>query len=70
VHWWWAAWLVAGFVARMSIAMMDGSDNLSQFHDAVIVDVFAQLLGVLSALAAIAVVRGATRRQEERAAAV
>jgi eukaryotic-like serine/threonine-protein kinase len=69
VHWWWAAWLIAGMVARMSVGMMDGSDNLGEFHSAVVVDVVAQVLGVLSAVAAIAVVRGATRRQEERAAA-
>lgn len=69
VHWWWAAWLIAGSVARVSVGLMDGADNLSDFHTAVIVDVLAQVLGVLSALAAIAVVKGATRRLEERAAA-
>jgi hypothetical protein len=67
VNWWWALWLLGGMTATLAGNLMSDADTLDAFRAGVIVDAASQVLGLASVLAAIAVVKRSTRRQESRA---
>jgi hypothetical protein len=67
VHWWWALWLSSGVSGAIAGNLLKHSHSLSDARAAVTVDLVSQLLTLGSGLTAIAMVKGATRRQESRA---
>jgi hypothetical protein len=67
VHWWWALFLVASAASRFAARAMDDSPTIEQLRDAILIDAIAQGLTAVSALTAIAVVAGTSRRQKARA---
>jgi uncharacterized protein DUF4328 len=67
LHWWWAFWLLSNGAAGLAGNLMADAETLEAFRGAVIADAISQVLGIVSALAAIVVVKRATARQEARA---
>jgi len=68
LHWWWAMWLIAGFVGNaVGRAFLD-IETLEDYQPAYAVDIVASVLYVVAALLAIAVVRRTTPRLEAAAA--
>jgi adhesin HecA-like repeat protein len=70
VHWWWAAYLVAGALIRIGASMLDNAAGFAEARDAVTVDAIGQGLTIVAALAAIWGIRRSTERQEARASAL
>jgi hypothetical protein len=66
VHWWWGVWLVGGLVWRASGQGRD--DSLESFRSADNADISGNVLLIIAAVLAMAVVRRITARQDERAA--
>jgi hypothetical protein len=63
---WWGFWIATGIVGRFSARISWRAKELSEHTFANWVSIFASILGVIAALLAISVVRGATARQVER----
>jgi hypothetical protein len=68
MQWWWGLWLVGGLAWRVSGQGRD--DSLDSFRDADNADIFGNVLMIVAAILAMAVVRRVTARQDERAAAL
>jgi hypothetical protein len=65
---WWALWIVSGIASQASMRLgFSGKDDLEHLVFVDQVDLFAQALGVASAIAALLLVRGIQSRQEQRA---
>lgn len=63
---WWVAWLVKNAANNISLRLMSkGTPDTQVFVGGV--DIISDLLGILAAVLAVAVVRGIDRRQAERA---
>jgi hypothetical protein len=67
LHWWWALWLSSSAAAYIAGRLQSGAETFDAFRPGVLVDAASQVLGILAALAAIAVITRATKRQETRA---
>jgi hypothetical protein len=70
VHWWWALGLVAAALTGLAEHLVDAATDFYALHTALIVDACSHALFVLTALAAAAMVKRASARQELRAAAL
>jgi eukaryotic-like serine/threonine-protein kinase len=67
LHWWWAFWLLGNVANAMAGNVLADAETLGAFQAAVRVDTISQVLGLLSAFAAMAVIKRSTSRQEARA---
>ena len=66
VHLWWAAWIVASIVGNVVARLWWSGNTPDELKSAAQLDIVASFLDVVAAVLAIAVVRAATSRQEER----
>lgn len=70
VHWWWAAWLVAGLLGNLSFRLIDDARTLDAERTAVAVDIAAGISYVVAGVLALRFVRAVTEREAARAAAL
>jgi uncharacterized membrane protein YgcG len=66
LHWWWAAWLIAGVLDRAAGGLSENARTAQDISSEATVYVVADLVDALAAALAIAVVLRITRRNEER----
>lgn len=67
LHWWWAAWLISGWVGNFAVRrLFTGDDSLESVRSQAQAYVASDVADVIAALLAIFVVRRITARQEER----
>lgn len=65
--WWWAFWLITGWLGMLSFRLvLSAGENLERLRAATAVTLFADGTEVLAALFALLVVRSIDRRQEEK----
>lgn len=68
LHWWWAAYLITGFLERVSARAYGDFDTWTAAHRGTSLAIPASAFEIVSALMCVWVVTRITRRQQERAA--
>lgn len=65
IHWWWAAWVVASVLGTISAVAFDDLEDGTGLNDALLIDISAQALYVISGVLCVLVVRALTRRLDD-----
>ena len=65
VGWWWAAWIIWGFIGRALFGLTRGAEQLSEILNASYLNLISDAVGVIGSILAMYVVRGITRRQDD-----
>lgn len=64
ISWWWGVYLLSGFAGRASASLISDAHTAREFITATDVGVVVDAIGIISALLAVAVVRGIDQRQQ------
>lgn len=64
---WWAAFLITGFVGQLAVRMTSADADLETFRSGIQASIASSAIGILAAVVAIAVVRSVTERHVRRA---
>lgn len=67
LHWWWAMWIISGFLGWISSRVLISGQTLDETQAATAVDIGASALAIVGCILCALVVRSMTARQEKRA---